>query len=507
VVTVLAMVAAAAASCGPLGWPGGRDAEPDQVIASVDAAPPDPRSYDPAHPPVPLTAVETGGGRVELAGLWRQGPFVRLALAAESSTDGFTARGRFGPLFREMGAMLLVDPARRAVHPVLTPPGAAGATSCLCSPSLLTARRGALYYADFHVPEDVTDVLVLGDSTPPFGRVLIATAPPDLAGAGYSWPGGEPPPPGSVSFDAGATVAALVDPGWPRPAEPAAETLPADLLFGLGSAELSDDARSRIGDLAEHLRGLPGGAAVAVVGHTDSRGGVAANLRLAERRAEAVAAELRDRLGRGDLTVTAEGRGEDEPLAPDTDEAGEPLPDNQARNRRVDVQVPAPFAGHRDEARPAPPADAPPSTPAAGEVAATEVVPDPQAGDRIHVGIERVTAEPALGLLRVDLRLGLAGTDRRVRRSLLGDEALAGAGAPYGNGTRDLRLVDLDRHVSVSPVADALDHCLCPDDIGQTLLLGSSERFSVWFPKPPDGTSAVNLLVPRAGLLRSIAVT
>jgi outer membrane protein OmpA-like peptidoglycan-associated protein len=502
----LALAALGVSGCSP--EPATESGLPERVIAVVDAAP-DPRSYDPAHPPVPLTAVETGGGRIELAGLWRRGNLVRAAIAAETVEDGFMLSGRFGPLLREMGGMLLVDPAQHTAYPVLTPPGATGLTACLCSPSLLTARRRLLYHADFQVPESVGDVLVLGDSTPPFGRVRIATTAPDLRAAGYTWMGVEPPPLGDRPFEPTRARAALVNTGWPAPStrspDPGSVSLPADLLFTQGSAELPDGARDRLGTLVDRLRALPAGAAVTVVGHTDSRGTATANLRLSRRRAQAVAEVIARRLGRADVQVVAEGRGRDEPLVPNTDEGGEPIPDNQARNRRVEIIVPVASATARDDRTVA--GDATRAPTAEGELAAVEVVPDARIGDRVHVGVEAVSRDADLGLVRLDLRLGLAESERKARRSLLGDEALSSVGSPFGDGARDLRLLDPATGATVSPAADALDHCLCPDEIGHTLLAGSADRFSVWFPAPPQGTGTVTVLVPKAGLLRDLPIT
>lgn len=87
-------------------------------------------------------------------------------------------------------------------------------------------------------------------------------------------------------------------------------SLPADLVFDSGSAALTADARNLLGDLGELLRSLDN--AISVAGHTDpapiSGGRYASNWDLSLRRAEAVAAALRE-AGYG-RPVTALGYGD-----------------------------------------------------------------------------------------------------------------------------------------------------------------------------------------------------
>jgi outer membrane protein OmpA-like peptidoglycan-associated protein len=511
-VLALLAVLAAAALGGCNRESGGAEGS---VVVATGADPALARTYDPTRPPVPLTAVETGGGRIDLVGLWRQGPFVRLAVATTATADDFDPSGRFGPLLRTMGGALLVDPAHRTVHPVLSAPGSP--TTCLCTTTVASPRRRSLYHADFRVPTDIGEVLVLGDSVPPFGRVRIATVEPDLAGAGYSWLGEPPPPLGARPYDEDESSAPVLDlierpgAGTSAGADEESITVP-DLAFASGTSDLPAAARGRIAEVADRLRALPANSTLTVVGHTDNQGSERANADLSRRRAQAVAEELRARLGRPDLNLRAEGRGESQPLVPNTRADGQAVPANQARNRRVEIVVPkaALAASGRPGAAgdPGLPPDAARVTPAAGELAAIEVVPDTATGDRVQVGIERVQAEPDLRLVRVDLRLEFTGSTRRAgRRSISGDEALTEPGSDDRNGARDLRLVDLQTGAVALPSVDDLDHCLCPDQQSHLLMAGAPDHISVWFPAPPAGTAAVNLLVPRAGLLRDLRLT
>lgn len=109
-------------------------------------------------------------------------------------------------------------------------------------------------------------------------------------------------------------------------------SLGSDILFAFGSAEVSPVATERIGELVVEI---PQGAAVAVTGHTDSIGDDAANLELSSQRAQAVAAAIT--AARPDLVLDVQGRGETEPVAPNTS-GGEDNPDGRELNRRVEIR-------------------------------------------------------------------------------------------------------------------------------------------------------------------------
>ncbi len=82
-----------------------------------------------------------------------------------------------------------------------------------------------------------------------------------------------------------------------------------------------------------------GEGTVTVVGHTDAKGEDAYNFDLSKRRAEAVVDWLKSQSGMARI-FAAEGRGEVEPIAPNTRPDGNDDPDGRARNRRVVVDIP-----------------------------------------------------------------------------------------------------------------------------------------------------------------------
>jgi len=107
-------------------------------------------------------------------------------------------------------------------------------------------------------------------------------------------------------------------------------SLTADVLFAVDQDTLSESAQAALDAAAERIAALAPSGELLVVGHTDDTGTDEYNQDLSERRARTVAVLLGERLGH-DYSITWEGRGEREPVAPGTsDEA-------RAANRRGDI--------------------------------------------------------------------------------------------------------------------------------------------------------------------------
>lgn len=112
-------------------------------------------------------------------------------------------------------------------------------------------------------------------------------------------------------------------------------TLPGASLFASGSAALDPRSQPLLKRIAEALNTVPG--RVVVAGHTDSdpiptgmRLKFASNWELAQKRAESVAALLATSID-SPPRLTADGRADTEPVAPNTN------PENKALNRRVEI--------------------------------------------------------------------------------------------------------------------------------------------------------------------------
>lgn len=103
-----------------------------------------------------------------------------------------------------------------------------------------------------------------------------------------------------------------------------------DLVFASGSSALEAGDYPLLAALAEWLAADPG-RRVALVGHTDDSGGLAANIALSKKRAQAVRQALVQAQGVQGAQVTAEGVG---PLAPRATNLTE---DGRRKNRRVEA--------------------------------------------------------------------------------------------------------------------------------------------------------------------------
>ena len=101
-------------------------------------------------------------------------------------------------------------------------------------------------------------------------------------------------------------------------------------LFGSGSSDVNPAFEPLAGRIARVLDTEAG--AVQVVGYTDSLGAFETNMSLSIERAQAVAALLRNGV-QDPSRLTVEGRGETDPIADNSTEAG------RAKNRRVEIKL------------------------------------------------------------------------------------------------------------------------------------------------------------------------
>jgi outer membrane protein OmpA-like peptidoglycan-associated protein len=105
-----------------------------------------------------------------------------------------------------------------------------------------------------------------------------------------------------------------------------------DLVFASGSAVLAEGDYASLAELALWLRANPA-SKVALVGHTDASGGLAANIALSRKRAQSVRARLIAAFDLPSGQIAAEGVGY---LAPRDNNA---TAEGKTRNRRVEVMI------------------------------------------------------------------------------------------------------------------------------------------------------------------------
>ena len=103
-----------------------------------------------------------------------------------------------------------------------------------------------------------------------------------------------------------------------------------DLEFDFNKADIKSKDYDKLKTVAESMKSFDT-ATVLIEGHTDSKGTDAYNLKLSQRRADAVRKFLIDKYGIAAERLTAKGFGEKKPVASNATEEG------RAKNRRVDT--------------------------------------------------------------------------------------------------------------------------------------------------------------------------
>lgn len=120
----------------------------------------------------------------------------------------------------------------------------------------------------------------------------------------------------------------------PKPAQPVPKvvTFSADAFFDFDKFDLKPDAKNELASFAQRVKDSGQSKEMLIaVGHTDSVGTEAYNLRLSLARAKSVKAYL-VQLGLNPTLIKTEGRGELEPIADNATEAG------RRQNRRVEIK-------------------------------------------------------------------------------------------------------------------------------------------------------------------------
>lgn len=128
------------------------------------------------------------------------------------------------------------------------------------------------------------------------------------------------------------------------------------VFFDFNSSTLGPQARQTVSEAAASWR-KSGNAQINVVGHTDTSGSPEYNLRLSERRADAVQEALVQQ-GVPAASIVTIGRGQDDLLVPTADGVRQP------ENRRVEIVVPQPAPAPEPMVEvAAPPSPSPPPEP------------------------------------------------------------------------------------------------------------------------------------------------
>jgi OOP family OmpA-OmpF porin len=106
--------------------------------------------------------------------------------------------------------------------------------------------------------------------------------------------------------------------------------------FDFNKSNIKSEFAPILDEAAQTLKDTPD-VKVQIVGYTDSIGSDAYNLRLSERRAQAVKQYLVSK-GVAAGRLSTEGRGEQDPIAPNSKD-GKDNPEGRAMNRRAELKV------------------------------------------------------------------------------------------------------------------------------------------------------------------------
>ena len=121
-------------------------------------------------------------------------------------------------------------------------------------------------------------------------------------------------------------------------------TFASDILFAFNRADLQEydeatqmDPKMVLFRFIAQLHDLAV-ISISIVGHTDSIGGKYFNQRLSEKRAETIKGYFLSE-GFDSAVIKTEGKGADNPVAPNRRQDGSDNPEGRAKNRRVEIDV------------------------------------------------------------------------------------------------------------------------------------------------------------------------
>ena len=112
--------------------------------------------------------------------------------------------------------------------------------------------------------------------------------------------------------------------------------LNADVLFDFDKADILPKAEETLSKAAAIIKERAKGT-VRVEGHTDSKGDDAYNMRLSDKRANAVRDWFRTKGGLASMQFATKGFGETQPIAPNAKPDGSDDPEGRQKNRRVEI--------------------------------------------------------------------------------------------------------------------------------------------------------------------------
>ena len=282
--------------------------------------------------------------------------------ASANSSPPILGLGRNSPAFSRskfplsFAKSMVVDPAAKKVYTALILPGSTGVKAdCICSghdgfDSYRSGQAVVIYQVVAGLPDSVAFVdvyiggQVIGHVKVESGVMTPEVDPSKPILVGMGWPRIDKSvvasslEPAKSVIDLTTSVADLEQTVTTRETpKQISVALASDVLFETDSATLSGQAQAVLARAAAEVIAAGGTGVLQIVGYTDDTGSTSHNVDLSGRRAAAVAEAIKPLLPAGVQLQTA-GKGEADPVAPNTTAEGRTL------NRRVSV-VFAPAGG------------------------------------------------------------------------------------------------------------------------------------------------------------------
>lgn len=271
-------------------------------------------------------------------------------------------------------------------------------------------------------------------------------------------------------------------------------TLSADVLFAFGKAELTPKARTVLRRVAREIDEEAAGT-VRITGYTDSKGTPKVNNPLSRNRARAVANYVRPLVHRS-LQYSVTGKGEAEPIAPNTKPDGSDNPEGRAKNRRVTVA----YAKQKPHATSSPTPTQPAQTPAAPKPV-TWMTHTDTTTSTYRVTVDGVARHGDLAVLRFGLKClkaGGSGADN-------GCWILYDLDASADNRAAGVTLYQAPDKARYYPASDPKGKELSTD-VSDTVKVGVEREYWVYFPAPPADVSAIDVALPGGTTVRDVPV-
>lgn len=275
-------------------------------------------------------------------------------------------------------------------------------------------------------------------------------------------------------------------------------TLASDVLFAFGKADLTDRAKTILGHVAGEMNQNATGT-VAVTGYTDAKGSPKVNKPLSRNRAKAVADYLKSKVRRN-LGYSVTGKGEADPVAPNTKPDGSDNPKGRAENRRVTVSYRVQRAGTGASTTPSPTATAATSATPTPPAAITWRAHGTESEDTYRVSIQQVRRHGDVASLHLTLTcLTPDDTDQGCQpQTQLQDPDDTGILAP--DRAAGFRLYEPSTKTRYYPVTEnAVGAKAWTSDTSKNLDSGAEQSYWVYFPAPEPQATAVDVELPQGG--------